>query len=82
MQEPLLRAEDQGGRTVRAYLSEQPTQNAIRVQFTRFLREFEDEHGETVYVGRIKDMITGEDLSCKALAGPLVSRQQFGCEEE
>lgn len=59
MQEPLLRAEDQGGRTVRAYLSEKDTQRAIYVQFTRFLREFEDEHGETVYVGRIKDMMTG-----------------------
>ncbi|KAK9825592.1 hypothetical protein WJX74_008760 [Apatococcus lobatus] len=62
-QEPLLRAEDQGGRTVRAYLSEQATQNAIKAQFTRFLREFEDEHGETVYVGRIKDMITANHQS-------------------
>ena len=42
MQDPLLRAEDQGGRTVRAYLAENDTQNAIRVQFARFLREFQD----------------------------------------
>lgn len=44
---------------MRAYLSERDTQRAIYVQFSRFLREFEDEHGETVYVGRIRDMMTG-----------------------
>ncbi len=60
MQDPLLRAEDQGGRTVRSFLSEHDTQQAIKMQFARFLREFQDDNQDRVYVDRMADMLTGD----------------------